>query len=103
MADISDPTTQATAATIALPERLDTGAAEALHGALMAHDGSAVALEGSAVTMLGGRCLDLLMTARHHWNNGGHGLSVANPSDAMLRDLATFGTDLDAITVGGRP
>ncbi|MEM9970246.1 MAG: STAS domain-containing protein [Pseudomonadota bacterium] len=88
---------------IALPEKLDTGAAAALHAQLLAKVGKDVVLDGSSVEVIGGRCTDILMSARAKWQADGANLDLIAPSDAMRRNLSLLGTTPEALTTGGAP
>ena len=57
-------------------------------------------LDGAAVELVGGKCLDLLLAARHHWTAAGYRFDLVNPSDAMQRDLAALGATEHLLATG---
>ena len=87
--------------TVVLAPRVDTGASEALRGELLKLAGRDVTLDASAVEQIGGLGLEILLTAAHVWRAGGKALQVADPSDALLADLAHLGAAIETISSGG--
>ncbi len=83
---------------IALPERLDTAAAQSLHAELLAHANEDLHLDFASVTMLGGLCLQVLLNLRHHWEVSGHSVTLTNISPQISKALADFGTSPSALS-----
>ena len=87
--------------TIELAPRLDTAFASTLQATLSSNLGGDVSLDGTRVEHLGARCLELLLRCQAVLESQGHGVSLLSPSDALVRDLATFGLTPNDISTGG--
>lgn len=86
---------------IRLEPKLDTSAAEGLAGELAAAEGEDTVLDGAAVELLGGLCLELILSARHLRAKAGRSLTLADPSPALAEDLRRFGLSTDLAPLGG--
>lgn len=84
-------TAVAEARTTVLAPVLDVTAAAPLREQLLALRGGAAVLDASNVERLGGLCLQVLMAARKAWTADGFTLRLAEPSDALIEQLAAFG------------
>ncbi|MEM7751823.1 MAG: STAS domain-containing protein [Pseudomonadota bacterium] len=76
---------------VLLAAKLDTAASAELRDTLIAAQDDDIVLEAGAVQMLGGACVELLMSAAALWHNAGRRLSIQNASPQFLEDLETFG------------
>lgn len=85
---------------VTLAARLDTAAAEPLGTELAAITDGHVQLIGSAVELLGGRCLELLMSFKHLSEQDARRIELVEPSRAMVDDLRVFGLSPDDLCSG---
>ncbi len=79
------------AKTVGLAAKLDTAAAMALRDELAKAQGADLVLDGSQVELLGGLCLELLLSACAHWRRSGHDVTFENVSQNMINDLSHYG------------
>jgi len=79
------------AATVSLPAVLDLQAADPLRAEILALRGRPLDIDASQVARMGGLCLQVLLSARATWMADGLPLSVDQPSDAFLEQMAAFG------------
>ncbi len=77
-----------------LETRLDSAAAEGLRARLVAHQGDDLALDASNVEVIGGLCLEVILSAQHHWKTAGHSFSFSAHSANFHENLARFGLDM---------
>ena len=82
---------------VSLAPKLDTAASAALGTTLIEAQGDDLVLDGSAVQMIGGQCLELLLTAAVIWKRSGHTIELENLSDEMTDDLGRFGVTPDQL------
>lgn len=82
---------------VPLAAKLDTAASAELRASLQAVKDGNVILDASAVEMIGGMCLEILMTAGVIWKSAGHEITLQNPSQQMTEDLARFGLTADTL------
>ncbi|MEM8630234.1 MAG: STAS domain-containing protein [Pseudomonadota bacterium] len=82
-------------AVVVLSEKLDSMAAPLLEKALEDTVDRDVVLDASGVNMLGGHCLEILVSGAKTAAFGGNRLEVTNPFEDFLRDLATLGLSLE--------
>lgn len=83
-------------AKLLLAAKLDTNATTELRDALVAAQDEDVVVDGGAVQMIGGACVELLLSAAAVWRAAGHGFCLENPSSQMLDDLGTLGLTPDS-------
>lgn len=78
-----------------LPGRLDTGAADGLHGALLDRvaQGQPLRLDGAAVEQVGLACLQLLISARRTAAALQLPFVIEHPSAALLEGISIAGLD----------
>ena len=69
---------------------LDLGAAERLHGQLMELRGSPLDIDASQVERLGGRCLQVLLSARNTWRVDDQPAVISQTSTAFDDAWALF-------------
>lgn len=84
-------------ATMVLPPRLNTAAAEQLREAFLAHRGSQLLVRADAVEQVGGLCLQVLLSARTTWARDNCALAYDGMSEAFRSDLRTLGVDPQTI------
>lgn len=82
---------------VPLAAKLDTAASAELRASLKAAEDGDVVLNASAVEMIGGMCLEILMTAGVVWKAAGHHISLQDPSPQMTEDLARFGLTAETL------
>ncbi|MEL7151570.1 MAG: STAS domain-containing protein [Pseudomonadota bacterium] len=82
---------------VSLAPKLDTAASADLRKALVDAQGDDLVLDASAVEMIGGQCLELLLTASVLWQQAGHSLTLENTSEQMTDDLSRFGITPDGL------
>lgn len=80
-----------------LAAKLDTSAAAELRASLQAVEHDDVVLDASSVEMIGGMCLEVLLTAAAHWKTAGHKIAIQDVSPQMSEDLAWFGLSADTL------
>ena len=85
---------------VALPPKLDTAAAAGLAETLASNRGHDLVLDATAVEMIGGRCLEVLLRARHHWKEDGFRVRVAGLSGALDENLAHLGLTRKILSEG---
>ncbi len=76
---------------VKLDARLDSAAADRLRAQLKESADSDLTLDATAVEMLGGLCLEHLLSARSLWSARARAFAVDAPSAAMIDDLARYG------------
>jgi chemotaxis protein CheX len=69
---------------------LDLGAAERLHGQLMALRGQPLEIDASQVERLGGLCLQVLLSARNTWRADSQPAVISQASTAFEDAWALF-------------
>ncbi len=74
-----------------LPERMDIAATELLVRDLLAVRGQPIALDASEVKKLGGRCLQVLISAHITWLADKATLQIESPSSLFKDALVDFG------------
>lgn len=85
---------------VTLAPRLDTSAADNLGEQLAAITDEHVQLVGSAVELLGGRCLEILISFSHLAGIDARRVELIDPSRAMIDDLRIFGLAPDDLCSG---
>ncbi|MEO0398808.1 MAG: STAS domain-containing protein [Pseudomonadota bacterium] len=80
---------------ISLDGRLDLAATEKLVEALNAAKGGSVTIDAANATLLGGQCLQVLLSAAAQWRADGHDFVVQNPSTAFQENLSMLGVSSD--------
>jgi len=78
-------------AEVSLSPVLDLQAADPLRAELLALRGRPLRVDASQVSRLGGLCLQVLLSARATWAEDGLPLSVEQPSEGFIEQLAAFG------------
>ncbi len=78
-------------ALLPLPATLTTDAAASLIDDLRARRGAALRIDASGVDVLGGACLQALLSAAAAWRDAGAPLSVIGASEAFRADAARLG------------
>ena len=84
-----------------LDAKLDSSAADGLRKTLSAATGQDLLFDASKVELLGGLCLELLMSAHHLWQQAGQTFFVEAPSPQFVENLGRFGVSADQLSVGG--
>jgi anti-anti-sigma regulatory factor len=85
---------------LVLNAKLDTSSARHLRDELIEAHGDSLVLDGSQVELLGGLCTEVLMSARHLWQQKNDSLTVENASIAMVDQLGRMGLSLNDIATG---
>ncbi|QMU57661.1 MAG: STAS domain-containing protein [Boseongicola sp.] len=101
--EIPEQTNATDKGVIVLPPKMDTAAAGNLHRILSENAGQDLTLDTSQTEMLGARCLEVLLNARHHWAARGHSIEMTPPGKDMLGCLTRFGLTPDALATGETP
>lgn len=76
---------------VTLGAKLDSAAADGLRAQLMKASEEDVILDGSAVELLGGLCLELLLSAESLWTAKGLDFALDAASDQLLDNLTRLG------------
>jgi chemotaxis protein CheX len=76
---------------VPLAAKLDTAASAELRETLISAGDEDIVLEAGAVEMLGGACVELLLTASVLWRKAGQAMTLENVSPQMADDLGRFG------------
>ncbi len=84
-----------------LDRRLDTTAADELWTALVAARGADMTLGAAEVELIGARCIEVVLKARHIWKQDGHRFVVEDVSEAMTENLGRFGIRAAELSVDG--
>ncbi|MEM6388047.1 MAG: STAS domain-containing protein [Pseudomonadota bacterium] len=82
---------------VTLSPKLDTAATAELRKNLLSAKDEDLVLDASSVEMIGGACLELLLSAGVLWKKAGHSITLENPSDQMADDLGRFGLTPDTL------
>ena len=83
----------AAANSLVLEADLGPKAVSELHAALLARRGHAIVVDASNVDHIGGRCLQLLLSAKLTWASDEQGFSLVSPSQSMKQALELTGLD----------
>jgi len=78
-----------------LPPVLDGKAAAKLREGFMKHRGKALKVDASAVQVLGGQCVQVLLTARNAWAADGKPLVFEHRSETFAETLELLGANLE--------
>lgn len=81
-------------ARLRLPPRLDLPAAGPLATELRDLMGGPLEIDGSDVTHVGTPGVQVLIAAAKSWQAAGHDLVIADPSDALVDQIAVLGLGL---------
>lgn len=81
-----------------LDAKLDSAAAEALRSTLSEYQAEDVVLNASQVELIGGLCLEVILSAQHHWTKAGRAFSVSDPSESCSANLVHFGVNVASLT-----
>lgn len=76
---------------VSLAPKLDTAASADLLKSLTDAQGEDVVLDAAAVEMIGGNCLEILLSAGAIWKAAGQMITLENASPQMTDDLGRFG------------
>ena len=82
---------------VKLDARLDSAAADRLRAQLSGSADGDLTLDATSVEMLGGLCLELILSARSLWSARAKAFAVDAPSAAMIDDLARYGLTPEAL------
>ena len=88
---------------LVLPSRMDTQMAEDLLKTLLERRAADLTLDISAVEMLGARCLEVLLNARHTWASANKTLSLSGSSEALSENLKRYGLKTSDLETGVTP
>ena len=76
---------------LVLGEKLDSAAADGLRDDILAAQSDDIVVDASHVGMIGGLCLEVLMSAHHLWGQNGKSFTLENPTADMIENLGRFG------------
>lgn len=82
---------------VSLAPKLDTAASADLLKSLADAQGEDLVLDAAAVEMIGGSCLEILLSAGAIWAAAGHAISLENASPQMTDDLGRFGLNPESL------
>ncbi len=82
---------------VSLAPKLDTAASADLLKMLVEAQGEDVVLDAAAVEMIGGCCLEVLLSAGAIWKAAGRTISLENTSAQMTDDLGRFGLTPESV------
>ncbi|NNE89895.1 MAG: STAS domain-containing protein [Silicimonas sp.] len=85
---------------LVLDAKLDTSGANELRSELVAAHGEDLIIDASQVEFLGALCTELLLSARHLWQQQKTRLTIENASNALIDNLERMGLSLDDIATG---
>lgn len=81
----------AAANSLILEADLGPKAVSELHAALLARRGHAIEVDASNVDHIGGRCLQLLLSAKLTWASDDQDFRLVSPSQSMMQALELTG------------
>jgi len=85
---------------ITLSKRLDTSTAESLFRSLEERETSNVILDAAHVEMIGARCVEVLLGAKHHWQSTQKTVRYLAPTYAMKENLGRMGLTIEDLSTG---
>lgn len=86
---------------VILGRKLDSAAVDALRDQLLDARAEDVVLDGSRVELLGGLCLELLLSAKSIWAGNGLGFTLETPSAHLTENMSRFGLTDDFLVADG--
>lgn len=86
---------------IVLPDRLDTSHAIELFEHLSSQRGKDLNIDASSVELIGGRCLEVLLNAKHFWERDGKSITITATSPDLETNLGWLGFTGDSLATGG--
>ena len=85
---------------LVLNAKLDTSSANDLRHEIVDAHGTDLVIDAAQVEFLGGLCTEVLLSARHLWQQQNASLVIENASDALIEHLQRMGLSLDDIVTG---
>jgi len=82
---------------LSLAAKLDTALVPALREECLDAYGEDLVIDGSQVEQLGGLALELLISIGSLWRKAGNSVTLENPSEKLIEDLARYGLSPDTL------
>lgn len=101
MNEVAEAASEQSAATLMLPDCLDSSAAAAVKGMLLARRGNALIVDASQVRRVGAQSLQILIAAARTWQSDGQSYCVTKSSSELLDTIALIGLSREDLLLEG--